>query len=490
MSSPLIKISDQSWSLCCLCCNCAQEVRDIIKMAIGPAFMEYNHRFSCPHCQTYNQILLTRDMFDNAQQMVFQAPPPNVGGQNIPPFDPNAEAFYTPPPGEGSYENQFQEQPPADAPPSYEPPVQRPSAPSFESAFESTPSTSTSSAPSSNIGGGKGGRSSLDAEANSLVKGLNKSDSNKKGQKDRSQSSGKSGLPSEIALLGVKIPVNNQTLAIAGGVVFLGVIGLYFVFFSGSTPPPVAVNTPKATTSPKITPKATPTPVLPEEKIIPVVEAKMINIPAGEYEIGSNEGKDPEKPTHKVKIDAFQIDIREVTKEEYAQFIQATGYKPPSSWSGGKLRGNGKEPVSDVSWDDATAYAKWAGKRLPTEEEWEVAASGKDHYLYPWGNNWENGRANTKEASTNSVLPAGASPKGLSPFGLYDMCGNVWEWTSSEPDAYPGSSFKVDNPKDFKVIRGGSYMDVQAVVRTYSRNWVEANRTNAALGFRCAKDVK
>src|ERR1051326_4537497 len=76
MSSPLIRISEQSWSLCCLCCNCAQEVKDIVKMSVGAAFVEYNHRFTCPHCQTYNQILLTRDMFDNAQMMTFSAPPP------------------------------------------------------------------------------------------------------------------------------------------------------------------------------------------------------------------------------------------------------------------------------------------------------------------------------------------------------------------------------------------------------------------------------
>ena len=77
MSSPLVKVSEDSWSLCCLCCNCGQEVKDVIKMSIGAAFVEYNHRFTCPHCQTYNQINLTRDMFENAQMMTFQAPAHN-----------------------------------------------------------------------------------------------------------------------------------------------------------------------------------------------------------------------------------------------------------------------------------------------------------------------------------------------------------------------------------------------------------------------------
>jgi serine/threonine-protein kinase len=219
------------------------------------------------------------------------------------------------------------------------------------------------------------------------------------------------------------------------------------------------------------------------------IDAKMVDIPAGEYTIGNNDGGEYERPPHKVTVKGFQIDVREVTKEEYSKFLTATKRKAPASWPGGAYKGSGDIPVAEVSWDDAVAYAQWAGKRLPTEIEWEIAASGKDHFLYPWGNQWIDGYANTKEAGQDGPQAAGKFAKGRSQFGVYDMCGNVWEWTESQPEPYPGSSSKIANADKLRVIRGGSYTDTQKIVTTTERNWVESTTTNAALGFRCAKDL-
>lgn len=507
MSSPLIKISDESWSLVCLCCNCTQEVRDLIKMSVGPAFVEYNHRFTCPHCQTYNQIMLTRAMFDNAQTMVFQAQPPTSGGQNAPPYDPNAQT----PNEQGGFSFDFNlGQPPPDpsqneffpnespASPTEEPSSEyRPGLPSFEAAATeskaSLPSPPSPPLPKPPSKAGKKSKLDEEMEIDGLEELLGKSKGKGKG---KGKAKAKGGEASDattgtIEILGQKIPLNNQTKALAGlaGVLVIAVI--YVFVFSGGAPAPIAAGSPTPTPSASATPKKTPspTPVLLELPKYPLIELKMVEIPAGTYTIGSPDGEDREKPPQTIEIKAFLIDNREVTKEEYAKFVKEAKYKTPASWVNGSYRGDGKEPVTEVSWDDAQAYAKWAGKRLPTEEEWEVAAAGKDKSRYPWGNDWDNAKANTKEAAQDGIKPAGAFIKGVSPSGLYDMSGNVWEWTDSKPTSYPGSAFKITDADNYKVIRGGSHKEGKAVATTYARNWIEPNRSDTTLGFRCAKDA-
>ncbi|KAF0209981.1 MAG: hypothetical protein FD167_5417, partial [bacterium] len=379
MSSPLIKISDESWSLVCLCCNCAQEVRDLIKMTVGPAFVEYNHRFTCPHCQTYNQIMLTRDMFDNAQTMVFQAQPPALGGQNAPPFDPNEYSNTQPQEGQPGFSFDFNVEQ-ASLTNSKEPPSDyRPGVPSFEAAaseskvFSSPPPVKFPS---------KTGKKGLDEEIEAdggLDELLGKNKSKNKGKAKTGKNIPDASVDT-IEILGQKIPLNNQTKALAGlgGVVII--VAIYFFVFSGGTPAPTTV-TPTPTPSASATPKGktpSPTPIIPDLPKYQIIELKMVEIPTGEYKIGANDGEDREKPSHTVEIKAFLIDNREVTKEEYAKFVKEAKYKAPSSWVNGTYRGNGQEPVTDITWEEAQAYAKWAGKRLPTEEEWEVAASGKE----------------------------------------------------------------------------------------------------------------
>lgn len=495
MSSPLIKISDESWSLVCLCCSCAQEVRDLIKMSIGPAFVEYNHRFTCPNCQTYNQIMLSRDMFDNAQVMVFQAPPPAPGGQNAPPFDPNEFSQYSqnneaPAKSPFSFDFDAAANNPAPTTESNNPTeTYKPSMPSFEAATENKP-PAPSITPASRPGiiPPPPARKPDNAPDNTSLDDI----FGKKGKKGKADKEVAPAAEGTIKIFGKDIPLNNQTKLAAGGGALVIVVVLYFFVFSGSPPPQTANATPSPSPSASPSPKggktASPTPVIPDLPKYPIVEAKMVEIPAGEYAIGSGQGTDKERPEHKVEVKAFLIDNREVTKEEYAKFVKEAKYKAPATWNNGNYLGNGQEPITDVTLEDAKAYAKWAGKRLPTEIEWEVAAGGKDHTIYPWGNDWDVTKANTKEATQDGPKPAGAFMKGVNPFGLYDMAGNVWEWTDSVPQPYPNSSFKVDDAQSYRVIRGGAYKEGKAVATTFARNWIDPSRSDGSLGFRCAKD--
>jgi formylglycine-generating enzyme required for sulfatase activity len=148
-----------------------------------------------------------------------------------------------------------------------------------------------------------------------------------------------------------------------------------------------------------------------------------------------------------------------------------------------------QHPASEITWYDAVAYAKWAGKRLPTEEEWEFAGRGTDGRRYPWGSEWKEGLANTSEAKT-AINNVGAF-KGPSPFGLLDMVGNVWEWTASELKAYPGGSLPPQKGTELLVIRGGSYTESKdEATTTYRRGYpARGNYFYNKIGFRCAKDL-
>lgn len=251
-------------------------------------------------------------------------------------------------------------------------------------------------------------------------------------------------------------------------------------------PKPVEVKNPPPTKSEQPVNNPTPKPELP---------ANMALVPAGEYKIGCNQGElgcDDvfSTPARKVRLNAFYIDIYEVTNQDYAKFIQETGRKPPKGWRGAEFPGDANSPVINVSWEDAKAYAEWAGKRLPTEEEWEVAAGGREHLLYSWGNDQLSDRANTKEKGADALIAVGSLAAGKSPFGTFDMCGNVWEWTDSPAQPYPGSTEKLDvEPDKYRVFRGGSYKDTLKYSTTVYRNYESVKYTSPVLGFRCAKDI-
>lgn len=218
----------------------------------------------------------------------------------------------------------------------------------------------------------------------------------------------------------------------------------------------------------------------------------MVAVPSGKFTMGFDGSDDmSEKPEHVENVNAFFIDKTEVTVGDYYKFIKAKNRRPPDSWSQGWKNGTFREgedrlPVSGVSWFDAKEYAEWAGKRLPTEKEWEYAARGTDKRLYPWGNDFDTSRANVADSQKNGPVATGSFPAGKSPFSALDMAGNVAEWTDSDSFRYPGSQA---TPKPGKIVRGGSFRASKIYAMTTTRTAVLGDRTLPDVGFRCAKSA-
>ena len=226
----------------------------------------------------------------------------------------------------------------------------------------------------------------------------------------------------------------------------------------------------------------------------------MVLIPAGEFIMGNEQdGDELEAPEHKVRLNAFFIDKYKVSCAQYAWFAAATG-NWPATWSSRCSQGRERLPVTGLKWHEANAYAQWAGKRLPTEAEWEYAARGSDKRRYPWGNEWHAGFANA-ESSLGHITSIDQFSKNVSPFGVVEMVGNVWEWTSSDLMTYSGAPLPkqvkrrraIDDIVFGKVIRGGSWQDdkedtTTTIRRGYPADGADVNYDNT--GFRCVKDIK
>jgi formylglycine-generating enzyme required for sulfatase activity len=228
----------------------------------------------------------------------------------------------------------------------------------------------------------------------------------------------------------------------------------------------------------------------PPAKAVPAPKG-MVYLPGGEFIMGNAGGDDFERPPHRVSVKPFFIDIYEVTCADYARFIEQTGHAPPPGWRGGQYpQGSAQRPVTGVSWDDAVAYAKWANKRLPTEEEWEFAARGTDGRLYPWGKEWQAGMANAGGVANGGLADVGVF-KGVSPFGVYDMVGNAWEWTANDLQPYPGGRLPHVPQEALKVIRGGSWQESQDQATATYRGYLLARgrKDYSATGLRCAQDA-
>jgi serine/threonine-protein kinase len=221
--------------------------------------------------------------------------------------------------------------------------------------------------------------------------------------------------------------------------------------------------------------------------------AGMAYVPGGEFVMGNDAGEVAERPAHKVTVKPFFIDLYEVSCEEYQKFVLATGRRAPPDWNGNRHPvGAARRPVTGVNWDDAAAYAAWRGKRLPTEVEWEFAARGAEGRRYPWGNEWKPGYANADSSSLGHMSDGGAYASSASPFGLFDMVGNAWEWTASDLTAYPGGQLPPNRiTGELKVIRGGCYKsNLNQATATFRLGWPARGDYNyAETGFRCAKDV-
>ena len=221
-----------------------------------------------------------------------------------------------------------------------------------------------------------------------------------------------------------------------------------------------------------------------------VVPEGMALVPGGKFTMGFDGSDEPsEKPEHIETMNPFFIDKTEVTVGDYYKFMRAKNHAAPDGWPQNWKNGNfqsGEErlPVTGVSFFDASEYAEWAGKRLPTEKEWEYAARGTDKRLYPWGNDFDATRANVGDSQKNAPIAVGSYSAGQSPFGVLDMAGNVAEWTGSDSFRYPDSQA---TPKSGKIVRGGSFRASKVYAMTTTRTAVQVDRKYPDIGFRCAK---
>lgn len=227
----------------------------------------------------------------------------------------------------------------------------------------------------------------------------------------------------------------------------------------------------------------------------PVVTGEnMVYIAGGEFFMGNPNYDAPynETPVRTVTIHAFYMDATEVTNRQYRAFLEATGHRQPAFWSDNRFN-QPDLPVVGVTWYDADAYAKWAGKRLPTEAEWEYAVrGGLKNNLFPWGNEEVNGKAHFGQ-DYRFGTPMKVASFSANNFGLYDMAGNVDEWCA---DYYQEDAYRIvgtNNPTGpaqptwGKVIRGGSYYEDYFYLRCSSRKGMSADSHSQAVGFRCVK---
>lgn len=236
---------------------------------------------------------------------------------------------------------------------------------------------------------------------------------------------------------------------------------------------------------------------------------EMVLVPAGEFWMGSDE-YDNEKPRHRIHLDAFYLDKYEVANAQFKAFIDARGYERQDLWSpaGWQWRGQQnviqpsywadskwnepKQPVVGVSWHEAEAFCRFAGKRLPTEAEWEKAARGTDGRKYPWGEQWDKSRANSGESGIGRTVVVGSYPSGASPYGAHDVAGNVWEWVADWYDSGYYQRSPERNPRgpdsgSSRVLRGGSWNGGPILLRTANRNYYTPVYRRYDIGFRCAR---
>ena len=221
---------------------------------------------------------------------------------------------------------------------------------------------------------------------------------------------------------------------------------------------------------------------------------KMVLVAAGTYLAGIEDERRDWRP-RRVYLDAFHIDVHEVTNRQYRRLVEEVGYSPPPYLDDDRYS-RPDAPVVGVSWYDARAYCWWTHKRLPTEAEWEKAARGTEGHLYPWGDTYRPRLANLlgDEDGFATVAPVGHFPAGASPYGLQDMVGNVWEWCRDRyaPNYY--ETLDERNPRGprrghYRVLRGGSWVSPPEFVHSFVRDRLDPFARGIHFGFRCARDV-
>lgn len=237
----------------------------------------------------------------------------------------------------------------------------------------------------------------------------------------------------------------------------------------------------------------------------------MLLVPAGEFIMGSNRkdthGKTAEfgmakplfldeHPERRVFLPAFYIDRYEVTNDQYYEYVLATRSRPPAYWVNGAIPpGRGSYPVTDVNWYEADRYCRWRGDRLPSEAQWEKAARGPAGQEFPWGNEYDSRKVNAGDSGRRDLAPVGSYEAGRSPYGAYDMAGNVWEWTQDWYQPYPGSDYHSDAfGEKFKILRGSSFGGIghYALADFYRgahRFFAAPEQRFSDAGIRCARNV-
>jgi formylglycine-generating enzyme required for sulfatase activity len=225
--------------------------------------------------------------------------------------------------------------------------------------------------------------------------------------------------------------------------------------------------------------------------LAPAGVMEMVLVPAGDSWMGSEDGGSEERPRRKVYLDGFYIDRTEVTNAQYRRFMEATGQRAPAYWGNSRFNAP-DQPVVGVDWGDARAYCAWAGKRLPTEAEWEKTARGPDGRRYPWGDEWDPRKANFAEGGPGKPTPVGSYRAGASPYGAVDMAGNVWEWVADwyQRDYYTKAPSRNPPGPDqgaLKVLRGGSWYDYPFDLRAAYRSFSTPDFRITYIGFRCAR---
>ena len=233
------------------------------------------------------------------------------------------------------------------------------------------------------------------------------------------------------------------------------------------------------------------------------LDVDLVDVPAGEVVLG-NDPPPPggptaldERPRHQVVVGAVSLAATAVTNAQYCEFVRATGHPAPPHWPGGAIPDVlERHPVTHVDWHDATAFARWAGGRLPTEAEWEKAARGVDGRVFPWGDDEPSsasGHATFGDGPKHGrTSPVGAHARGASPYGLHDMAGNVWEWVSSLHAPYPydeGDGREDPGSPHTRVLRGGSYASpTWRNLRCAARSRSAPGRRSPHIGLRVARD--
>ena len=311
------------------------------------------------------------------------------------------------------------------------------------------------------------------------------------------------------------MPVRSGLNAKIVGVISVSIIGIIIlisisgIFKDRSAPEPTEkpANSPlpSATYPPPVTPTVAQTLTLagPANEIIDG-EAQMVLIPQGDFKMGSTIGDIDEKPVNTVFLDSYYIDKYKVTNTLYKLCVDSmvcaapkfsNSYLRPSYYGDSRFD---QYPVIGVDWYMAKTYCEWRGSRLPTEAEWEKAARGSDGRAYPWGEEIDQSRANYNNNGDPNYVgdTSGVDhyPDGISPYGLYDMAGNTWEWVADIYDSnyYNTLSIPVINPLgptsgDFRVIRGGSWNSSAFNLRASRRSWNDPGNANVYIGFRCAR---